>query len=473
MTGPALHRPQVPVMSFLGAAGTVTGSRFLIDTGRARVLFDAGLFQGLKALRLRNWRPFPVDPSTVDAIVVTHAHVDHIGFLPVLVRDGYEGPVHATQGTTDLAGIVLPDAGHLQEEEAAYADRKGFSKHHPALPLYTERDARRAVGRFRVQPLHREVEVAPGVHVTMRRAGHILGSATLAVRLDDAGGERRITFSGDLGRPHHPILRPPEPVGRSDIVVMESTYGGRRHDDTGALDRFRTAVARTASHGGTVLIPAFAVDRTEVVLHHLRRLLEEGRIPDIPIFVDSPMALAALRVYRDAIARRADDVEPHGSAFLDPSGAGSVTEVHDVEASKALSHRPGPCIIVSASGMATGGRVVHHLARLLPDHRNTVLLVGFQAPGTRGRLLADGARQVKMLGRYVPVRADVVELGAFSVHADQHELVDWLATADRPPEAVYLVHGEPDAAESLQVAIERRLGRSAVVARDGERVRLD
>lgn len=469
---PTVGRPEVPVLTFLGAAGTVTGSRFLIDTPGARVLVDAGLFQGLKPLRLRNWRPFPVDPATIDAIAVTHAHVDHIGYLPVLVRDGYRGPVHATHGTTALARIVLPDAGHLQEEEAVYANRKGFSKHHPALPLYTEADARLAAGRIRAHPFHRETEIAPGVHVTMRPAGHILGSATVTVRLADHG-DRRIVFSGDLGRPHHPILRPPDPIGRADVVVTESTYGDRRHDDAGAHDQLRDAIVATVSRGGTVLIPAFAVDRTEVVLYHLRELLHAGEIPDVPVFVDSPMALAALRVYRDAIARDETDVRAGVADIADPFGAGHITEIRAVEESMALADHLAPCIIVSASGMATGGRVVHHLRRLLPDHRNTILLVGFQAPGTRGRLLADGARQVKMLGRYVPVRADVVDLEAFSVHADRHELLDWIDTVDRPPDTVYVVHGEPRAAEALRAAIDERDGWNGVAAHDGERVRLD
>ncbi|QYG92228.1 MBL fold metallo-hydrolase [Iamia sp. SCSIO 61187] len=468
----SVERTQVPVLSFLGAAGTVTGSRFLIDTPGARVLIDAGMFQGLKGLRRRNWAPFPVDPSTIDAVAVTHAHVDHTGYLPALVRDGYAGPIHATHGTTALARIVLPDAGHLQEEEAAYANRKGFSKHHPARPLYTEADARVAVERFAPQPFHREVEVAPGVHLTMRPAGHILGSATISVRLADHR-DRRIVFSGDLGRPQHPILRPPDPVGAADIVVMESTYGNRRHDDAGALDRLRDAIVTTVARGGTVVIPAFAVDRTEVVLFHLRELLAAGAIPEVPVFVDSPMALSALRVYREAIARGETDVDPRLADRADAFGAGHITEIRDVERSKALADHVGPCIIVSASGMATGGRVVHHLARLLPDHRTTVLLVGFQAPGTRGRQLAEGARQVKMLGRYVPVRADVVDLAAFSVHADQGELVAWLDTADRPPDTVYLVHGEPDSAAALETVIGERDGWLAVTARDGERVRLD
>ena len=467
-----VERPEVPVLSFLGATGTVTGSRFLLDTPNARVLVDAGLFQGLKELRLRNWARFPVDPSTIDAVAVTHAHVDHTGYLPALVRDGLDAPVLVTSGTAALAAIVLPDCGHLQEEEAAYANRKGFSKHRPALPLYTEDDARAALRPLETQPFDQEIEIAPGVHLTFRRAGHILGSATVTLRLADAG-DRRIVFSGDLGRPHHPILRPPAPIGRADVVVMESTYGNRSHDDADALERCADAVRRTVARGGTVLIPAFAVDRTEVILFHLRELVAAGAIPDVPVYVDSPMALRALDVYRDAIERGDDDVDPGVRQLADPFDAGRVTEVPDVEASKALAELTTPAIIVSASGMATGGRVIHHLHRLLPNHRNAVLLVGYQAVGTRGRLLADGARELKMLGHYVRVRAEVVDLGAFSVHADQGELVDWLATADGPPDAVYLVHGEPESSEELQRVIRRRDDWQAVVPRDGERVRLD
>jgi len=466
------QHPRVPVLSFLGAAGTVTGSRFLIDTERARVLVDAGLFQGLKELRLRNWDAFPVDPTSIDAVVVTHSHVDHVGYLPALVRSGFGGPVVSTRATAELARIVLPDAGHLQEEEAAFANRMGFSKHHPALPLFSEADARDCLPLFEPLDLGTESEIAPGVHVTLRSAGHILGSAIVAVRLADHG-DRRIVFSGDLGRSGHPLLAPPDPVGEADVVVMESTYGNRHHDDADAVERFAAAIRRTVGRGGTVLIPAFAVDRTEVVLHHLRELQAADRIPQVPVFVDSPMALAALGVYRAAIDRRDPDLRPELHDVDEPFGPADITEVHDVDESKALARLRAPAIIVSASGMATGGRVVHHLARLLPDHRNTVLLVGFQAPGTRGRSLADGAREVKMLGRYVRVAAEVVDLGAFSVHADRDELVAWLDTAVAPPETVYLVHGEPDASADLQLRIERDRDIQTVVPRHGERVRLD
>lgn len=470
-TSPEVRRPEVPVLTFLGGTGTVTGSRFLIDAPRARVLVDAGLFQGQKELRERNWSPFPVDPATLDAVVITHGHIDHVGYLPVLVRDGYDGRAHATHGTTQLARIVLPDAGHLQEEEANYRNRKGFSKHHPALPLYTEADARTALDCFSSHPFDQEVEVAPGVHVTFRRAGHILGSATLRVRLEDAG-DRIVAFSGDLGRPGHPLLAPPDPLGAVDAVVLESTYGDRRHDDADALDRFAEVIRRTAGRGGTVLIPAFAVDRTEVILYHLARLAERGEIPRLPVYVDSPMALTALAVYRRAIASGDPEIKPSVVGEGDVFDSGTVTEVRAVEDSIALADIRVPSIIVSASGMASGGRVVHHLERLLPDHRNSVLLVGFQAPGTRGRLLADGIDRLKILGRYLHVRAEVVDLGAFSVHADRDELVDWLHTATAEPDVTYLVHGEPDASEGLAAAIAAS-GWDAVIPRLGERVRLD
>jgi metallo-beta-lactamase family protein len=476
-----LARPAAPVLTFLGATGTVTGSRFLVDTPDARVLVDCGLFQGLKELRLRNWAPFPVDPASIDAVVLTHAHVDHCGYLPALGVAGYEGLVHCTAATAALASIVLPDSGHLQEEEAAWANRRGYSKHSPALPLYTERDARALLPQLRPVDFGTAVEVASGVHLTMRPAGHILGSAiaTLEVTWSDPDGVRsvrRITFSGDLGRPHHPLLSPPASLAdvAPDVVVVESTYGNRRHDDTGAVPALADAITRTAHRGGTVVIPAFAVDRTEVLLHHLRRLRIDGAIPDIPIAVDSPMALRSLGVYRDAVGRGDPDVRPElvelAARGDDPFDPGDLHEVVDVEGSKALDRARGPQIIVSASGMASGGRVLHHLARFLPDHRSTVVLVGFQAEGTRGRSLAQGARQVKLLGRYVPVRAEVVDLPAFSVHADADELLAWLGTAPSPPEAVYAVHGEPDAARALADAVQQHLGWTCVVPTYGERV---
>jgi metallo-beta-lactamase family protein len=461
-----------PMLTFLGAAGTVTGSRFLIDTDGARVLVDCGLFQGLKHLRLRNWEPFPVPADTIDAVVLSHAHVDHVGYLPAVVRDGFDGPVFASAGTAALAGIVLPDCGHLQEEEAEYANRRGFSKHRPALPLYTQADAEAALERLRPQPFGAEVEVAPGIHVTFRPAGHILGSSVVSVRLADHG-DRTVVFSGDLGRPHHPVLAPPGPVGRADVMVVESTYGNRHHDDAEGMARFRDALHDTLGRGGTVLIPAFAVDRTEVVLFRLRELIAAGEVPSVPVFVDSPMALSALRVYREAIAAGAADIAAGLSDQPDPFDPGQLVEIRDVEESKALARNDYPSIIVSASGMATGGRVLHHLARLLPDRRNAVILPGYQAAGTRGRLLAEGATEVKLLGRYVRVRAKVVPLGSFSIHADADELVGWVHSATPAPDDVYVVHGEDESSAALRDRLQGELDLCAVVPRHLERVRLD
>jgi metallo-beta-lactamase family protein len=461
-----------PVVTFLGATGTVTGSRFLLEVGESRVLVDCGMYQGAKPLRLRNWEPFPVEPASIDAVLVTHAHLDHTGYLPALVRDGFGGDVLATRTTRALSAIVLPDSGHLQEEDAAYANRSGYSKHRPARPLYTEDDAWAATEQFASVDWETEIDVAPGVRATWRRAGHILGSAVVTIRFTDTG--RTVTFSGDLGRPVHPLLRPPDPLPPSDVVVCESTYGDRQHEpDAIVLDRLREAVTRTAARGGTMVIPAFAVDRTEVVLLHLARMMAAGEIPALPIYADSPMALATLAVYREAIER--GDPEIRGdlddtTRLLDPAG---FTEAHTVDESISLDRGALPSIIISASGMATGGRVLHHLKRYLPDHRATIAIAGFQASGTRGRMLQSGARAVKLLGRYVPVRADIVDISGLSVHADQGELVNWLGATSREPEMTLLVHGEPDASEALREQVADRLGYTAAVPRYGERVRLD
>lgn len=460
----------VPVLRFLGATGTVTGSRFLVDAPGARLLVECGLFQGLKELRLRNWQEFPVPPASVDAVVVTHAHLDHTGYLPALARLGFRGTVFATADTVALSRIVLPDSGRVQEEDATYAARAGYSKHTPPLPLYTEADAERVLRQFHAVDFGRPVEVAAGVRATFQPAGHILGSAHVTLSVDGAA-PRTIVFSGDVGRPQHPLLRSPAPPPAADVVVVESTYGDRCHEDEASMQAFASALSRTAERGGVAIIPSFAVDRTEVVLFHIRALIRARRVPRLPVYVDSPMALSALQVYRAAIDAGRKDVElPPGS---DPFDTGDLHEARTLVQSRAIHNVRGPAVIISASGMASGGRVLHHLAHRLDDPHNTVVLVGFQAQGTRGRSLLNGAKAVKMLGRYVPVRAEVVNVPAFSVHADRDELITWLRGAPRPPETVYIVHGEPPAAAGLETAIGTELGWTAVTPKYLEAVRLD
>ncbi len=462
----------VPRLRFLGAAGTVTGSRFLVETAHARVLVDCGLFQGLKELRLRNRAPFPIDPASIDAVLLTHAHVDHAGYVPALARAGFRGPIFATAATEALCRIVLPDSARLQEEEAAYANQRGYSKHRPALPLYSSQDVAHVLPQFRPAAPDAPLEVASGVRATFRHAGHILGAATITLELSD-GAPRTLCFTGDLGRPHHPLLAPPAARPASDVLVLESTYGDRRHDEDESLRRFEATIVRTVERGGVVVIPAFAVDRTEVVLLRLRRLVREGRVPDLPVYVDSPMALAALDVYRAALAKGGPEIRAGFGGDGDPFDPGHLIEARTTAQSIAINDAPAPAIIVSASGMASGGRVLHHLARCLPDERNSVVLVGFQAAGTRGRALLEGARELKMLGRYVRVAAEIVSVPAFSVHADRDEILGWLRSEARAPETTFLVHGEPEAAAALHDAIERELGWTAVVPRYLEQVRLD
>jgi metallo-beta-lactamase family protein len=463
----------VPTIAFLGGARTVTGSKYLVRTaGGRQILVDCGLFQGRKELRLRNWAPFEVSPASIDAVVLTHAHVDHCGSLPRLVNEGFSGPVFATRGTARLTRIVLPDSGHLHEEEAAYANRKGYSKHRPALPLYTRHDAVRSLEQLVEVPFHRRTTVVPGVEITFRHAGHILGAATLDVSLVEDG--RTIAFSGDLGRFEHPLLRPPDPIDGAEVVVCESTYGaGDRvsHDADDVDEVLVEVITEAARRGGVVVVPAFAVDRTEIVLHHLDRLTRTGAIPDLPVFVDSPMASSALQLYRDEARRGSSEFrdEFRGAELF---GSINLTETRSVEESKALSARHGPMIIVSASGMATGGRVLHHLAGRLGDNRNTVLLVGFQAPGTRGEQLASGAREVKLLGSYRPVLASVRSL-RLSAHASRDELASWLSGASIAPRVIYLTHGEEAASEALAAHLSTISRARIVVPHHGDQVRLD
>ena len=452
-------------LTFLGAAGTVTGSMFLVETGRARVLVDAGLFQGPHALRRRNWERSFHDVASLDAVVLTHAHLDHSGYLPVLARHGYYGPVRCSPATEALSAIVLADAARLQEQESERSRQHGYSKHRDPRPLFTEADATRAAALIRPAPFGEPVEVAPGVTACLRPAGHILGSAT--VELDVEG--TRVQFSGDLGRPGHPLLVPPRPAGPADVVVLESTYGDEQHRPP-EDDVLAEAVTRTVARGGSCLLPTFAVDRTPLMVRRIEDLRDDGRIPAaVPVFVDSPMAIRAWDVYRSAL--RAGD--PQLRPDLEPADLDwdeRVVMALDRDASTRLNQPATPSVIVSASGMATGGRVLHHLAAQLPDPRNTVILTGFQVPGTRGRDLADGARHLKIHGAYVPVRAEVISLSGYSAHADGAQLVDWIREAGA--RTVYVVHGEPEAAEALATRVREDLDQTAVVARHEERVRL-
>ena len=454
-----------PSLTFLGASGTVTGSRFLVEWEGERLLVDCGLYQGLAHLRRRNWDDFPVDATTIGTVLLTHAHLDHIGFLPRLVREGFHERVICTPETAELAAIVLRDSAHLQEEDAAHANEHGWSKHHPALPLYDRDDVERTLPLLTPAPSGEPALLSGGAHARLMRAGHILGSSTVLLTVQG----RRLLFSGDLGRPAHPLLAPREDPPAADTVVVESTYGDRVHPPPDP-EVMASAIRRTIDRDGSVLVPAFAVDRTELVLMELRRLMRAGQVPRVPVYLDSPMALAALRVYRRAIRDRSEQVRPGVAAdVLDP---GALHVAATPEESARLNEPVTPCIIVSASGMAAGGRVVHHLARQLPERRNTVLLTGYQAEGTRGRQLLDGAREVKIHGRYVPVRAEVVALEEFSVHSDAPETVAWLDRMPHPPTTAYVVHGEADASHALARRIRKELGWSAVVPREGERVLL-
>ncbi|WP_415953206.1 MBL fold metallo-hydrolase RNA specificity domain-containing protein [Streptomyces sp. KLOTTS4A1] len=460
--------PRPALLRFLGGVGTVTGSKFLVESDHARVLVDCGLFQGFANLRRRNWERLACDAADLHAVVVTHAHLDHCGFLPRLVRHGFRGPVLTTPRTRRLAGIVLRDSARLQMEAARHANEHGWSKHRPAKPLYDESDVEKVLAFFDPVPVGEDVEIMAGTRLSLHHGGHILGAAWARLTLEDG---HSLAVSGDLGRPGHPLLRPPEPFSGADVLLMESTYGDRHHDQDSARTSFADVVARTVARNGTVVIPAFAIDRTEVVLHELVRLRERGVLGrSVPVYVDSPMALAALDVYREAIRDQAPELRPEilaqGTGALSPEpflAARTVQESIDINSVR------GPAVIVSSAGMATGGRVLHHLARLLPDPRNTVVIVGFAAAGTRARDLVDGAKVLKMFGSYVPVRAEVADVPHFSAHADAGQIIDWLRGAP-PPHTTHLVHGEPAASASLRDRIDHELGWTAVVPRSGEAV---
>ena len=456
-------------LAFLGAAGTVTGSKFLIDRPGSRILVDAGLFQGPREWRRRNWDELPVAASSIDAVVITHAHLDHCGFLPILARDGFVGPVVCSEHTAALLPIILRDAAHLQEEEARWARESGLSRHHDPKPLFDTHDAERALGLLFPVRFGESATLTGQAEVVLRRAGHILGAATASLTVDGS----RTLFSGDLGRSDHPLLLPPDDPGEADHVVVESTYGARRHEGH-AVDQLCAALERTLERGGTALLPAFAIDRTPMVLHEIGELMRRGRLREVPVYVDSPMALAALDVYRQALHDEEGRLEfrPELLTGPDPFDPGRLRLAPSRAESEAVNDPDRPCIVVSASGMATGGRVLHNLEYQLPHARNSVILTGYQVPGTRGRALADGAATLKIHGRYIPVHAEVVNVRGFSAHADSEMVVKWLQGIPEP-RAAFVVHGEPASADALAGTLRERLGWNAVVPRFQERVLID
>ena len=449
-------------ITFLGGAGTVTGSKYLIETGNHRILVDCGLFQGYKLLRERNWAPFPIEPRLIDAVVLTHAHLDHSGYLPLLVKNGFSGPIISTHATLKLCELILPDSGHIMESDARYANQHGFSKHTPALPLYDQNDAQLSLGSFRTYGFHDSVQVTKDCTAIFRPAGHILGAAT--VELDCSG--TRIIFSGDLGRYNDGTMVDPEPVPKADYLVVESTYGNRRHDQTDPEEALEGIIDRTVRRGGSVIIPAFAIGRAQSLLFHLSQLRKRNRFPHVPIFLDSPMAINATKIFHEHLGEHRLTPEQCNDSFA------VATFTRSVEESKRIDQDSMPKIIISASGMATGGRILFHLKHYAPDHRNTILLVGFQAGGTRGAALKAGAQELKIHGRMVPVRAEVASLDMFSAHADRDELMRWLGGFEAPPRNTFVTHGEPEASDTFRRSIADELGWDARVPEHGERVEL-
>lgn len=455
-------------ITFLGGVESVTGSRFLLETENFKLLVEAGMFQGLKELKLKNWEPFPVDPAQINAIIITHAHLDHSGYLPRLVRDGFNGKIYLTHDTGKLVEIVLRDSARIQMEDAKYAEKKGYSTHQKPEALYDIADATKTISKFESVDFHKQIDIAPNISAIFHRSGHILGSSIVEVNL--AG--KRIVFSGDLGRPQHPLLNPPDPMitGAIDAVVMESTYGDRQHEET--LHLIEETINKCVSRNGSILIPAFAVDRTEIILMILKRLVNENKIPNLPIFVDSPMALASLNIYTMAMQSGSKDIKQELIESIkidDPFNPGNLKGAQTVEESKALNDPSRSCIIISASGMGSGGRVVHHLENMLPHSEHAVILIGYQAEGTRGRALVDGAKSVKVHGNQVSVCAEIVQVEGLSVHADADEVISWLSTAKSAPTHTFVVHGEPTSSAAMAEKINSRLGWNTVVPRLGQK----
>lgn len=435
-------------LTFLGATETVTGSKYLLMFDQKKILVDCGLFQGLKELRLRNWDAPPLNPKEIDAVILTHAHIDHSGYLPLLVKKGFSGPIFCSHSTADLCTILLPDSGYLQEEEARIANLLGYSKHKPALPLYTKLDAEVALKQF--HPVEFGVEYNLGGNVTfqLHRAGHILGASFVAIKFDHS----ILLFSGDMGRPHDPIMNPPAIMQKADYLVLESTYGDRCHEKTDPAEEIATIINKTVKRGGSVIVPAFAVGRAQLLLYYLHQLKKAKKIANIPVFLDSPMAINATELF----CQNAQEHRLSTQQCIDICS--DVTYINTAEESTALDDYNSPMIIISASGMATGGRILHHLKAFLPDHRNTVLFTGYQATGTRGDRLVKGETAVKMYGSWVPVRAEIQNLNNMSAHADSDEIIAWLKKFTHPPKKVFLTHGEISAEEALQLRINTELG---------------
>lgn len=446
-------------LQFLGATGTVTGSKYVLEVGGSRAIIDCGLFQGLKELRQRNWEPLAVNPASIGWALMTHAHIDHTGYLPRLVRDGFAGPVYATTGTADLMKIMLPDSARLQEEDAEYANRKAFSKHHPALPLYTEQDAIIALKQVRPVAYDEEIRLSKFITARFMPAGHILGSSFILFNITEPQREPfTVLFSGDVGRYDEPILNDPAKVEQADYLLVESTYGNRLHEQTDPKSRLAEIINAAAERGGKIIIPAFAVGRTQLLVYYLRELEDEGRIPVLPVRVDSPMGAETTRIYSKHKEDHDLDMQRIANLKKNPLATRNFSLVQRRSGSKALTAEKGPAIIISASGMATGGRVLHHLAQFLPDPASTVIFVGYQAAGTRGRRLQNGEKEIKIHGQFVPVNARIESIGSLSAHADAAELLRWLGGFNRPPRSAFIIHGEPDSAEALRDKIVKELG---------------
>ena len=445
-------------ITFLGGADTVTGSKYLVEHKRQRLLVDCGLFQGYKQLRLRNWNPLPVAPGQIEAVVLTHAHLDHSGYIPLLVREGFHRTIHATPGTLDLCKVLLPDSGHIQEEDAAFANRHGFSKHAPALPLYTRQDAIDSLRHFHTEQYGVWFEPVRGWKARFQNAGHILGAASLLLEV----GGRRILFSGDLGRTDDPLMNPPEPPPQADTVLIESTYGNRQHPQNKLFGELGPLLQKLAKRGGVAVVPVFAVGRAQAVLHTIAQLKAAGELPrSLPIFLDSPMAIHTTALFEKHMGKhRLSLTEVHAMDRV-------ATMLETPDQSKSLATRHGPMVILAASGMATGGRVLHHLAQYAGDHRNMIILTGFQAPGTRGERLASGQTSIRIHGQDVAIRAEVAQIESASAHADGNQLLSWLHTMPAAPGQVYVVHGEREASDMLRQRVEHEIKWRAVVPEHG------